>query len=173
MNQPFDPDGVATALRQHHDAAWGWAMACCRQDRDAAHDVLHDAYLKILQRRARFLGQSSFKTWLFGVIRVCARAARRRRLFLGLLLDPISDHPDIAAAACEPALLATSRRLRAELRALPLRQRQVMALVFEHDLTLDEAGSVLGISPGACRRHYARAKVRLRACIGEPEAGDE
>jgi RNA polymerase sigma-70 factor (ECF subfamily) len=173
MDQPADPDGVAAALRQHHDAAWRWAMACCRQDRDAAHDVLHDAYLEILQRRARFLGQSSFKTWLFGVIRVCAQAARRKRLLLSLILDPIADHPDIAAAACEPGLLATSRRLRAALRALPLRQRQVMALVFEHDLTLDEAGTVLGISPGACRRHYARAKTRLRACVGDSEPGDE
>jgi RNA polymerase sigma-70 factor (ECF subfamily) len=145
-------------------------MACCRQDRDAAHDVLHDAYVKILQRRARFQGRSSFKTWLFGVIRVSSQAARRKRLLLGLILDPISDHPHLAAPACEPALLATSPRLRQTLLALPLRQRQVVALVFEHDLTLDEAASVLGVSAGACRKHYDRAKTTLRACVG---AGDE
>ena len=153
MTEPLDHAGLAAALKQHHEVAWAWAMACCRRDRDAAHDVLHDAYLAVLQGRARYLGRSSFKTWLFGVIRVCAQAARRRRMVLSLILDPIADLSQLAAPPVEPALLATSRRLRGELAALPIRQRQVVALVFEHDLTLDEAALVLGVSPGACRRH--------------------
>jgi RNA polymerase sigma-70 factor (ECF subfamily) len=173
MTQPLDQAGLKAALKQHHDAAWAWALACCQRDRDAAHDVLHDAYLTVLQRRARYLGRSTFKTWLFGVIRVCAQAARRRKRLLGLIFDPIVDHPHLAEAPAEPALLATSQRLRRELLALPIRQRQVVALVFEQDLTLDEASEVLGISPGACRKHYARAKTRLRSCVGDREADDE
>ncbi len=135
--------------------------------------MLHEAYLKVIEERARFHGRSTFKTWLFGVIRLTALAVRRRTFLLGLILDPIEDHPNLVAAAEEPALLATSRRLRREVMALPKRQRELVALVFEHDLTIDEAGAVLGISPGACRRHYARAKARLRSCVQAPEAGDE
>jgi RNA polymerase sigma-70 factor (ECF subfamily) len=173
MCEPSDQAGVSTVLNQHHEAAWAWAMVCCRQDRDLAHDVLHDVYVKVLQQRVRFLGRSTFKTWLFGVIRVSAQAARRRKSFLGLIFDPIADHPHLAGAVVPPALLATSPRLQQTLAALPRRQRQLVALVFEHDLTLDEAGSVLGISPGASRRHYARAKSRLRTCVQDLEPHDE
>jgi RNA polymerase sigma-70 factor (ECF subfamily) len=173
MRQPFDQADVSTVLNQHHDAAWAWAMVCCRQDRDLAHDVLHEVYLKVLQQQVCFLGRSTFKTWLFGVIRVTAQAARRRKTLLGLIFESIADYPHLAAAVAEPALMATSPRLRQTLLALPKRQRQLVALVFEHDLTLDEAGSVLGISPGACRRHYARAKTALRSCVRDLEAHNE
>lgn len=163
------PAGVATdlaaELNRHHAAAWAWAMACCRRDRDAAHDVLHDVYVKVLQGRAQFGGRSSFKTWLFGVIRLSALAAGRRRMLLGLLLEPIGDHPDLAAKAPAPDALAASHVLRQALSALPRRQREVAVLVFDHQLTIEEAGTVMGVSIGACRQHYARAKSRLRAAL--------
>jgi RNA polymerase sigma factor (sigma-70 family) len=68
-------------LGQLHSESWGWALACCRRDRDLAEDVLQSAYLRILSRRAKFNGDSSFKTWVFGVIRWTARGEVRRRLF--------------------------------------------------------------------------------------------
>ena len=43
-----------------------------------AEDVLQTSYLKILDGRARFGGRSSFKTFLFGVIRHTAAEDRRR-----------------------------------------------------------------------------------------------
>jgi len=160
-----DAADLAAELNRHHAAAWAWAMACCRRDRDAAHDVLHDVYVKVLQGRARFAGRSSFKTWLFGVIRLSARAAGRRRMLLGLLLEPIADHPDLAADATAPDALASSHALRQALSVLPTRQREVAVLVFDHQLTIEEAGKVMGVSTGACRQHYARAKSRLRAAL--------
>jgi DNA-directed RNA polymerase specialized sigma24 family protein len=39
-------------------------------------------------------------------------------------------------------------------------------LVFEHDLTVEDASRAMGVSVGAGRRHYARAKARLRAVLG-------
>ncbi|HEX2818029.1 MAG TPA: RNA polymerase sigma factor, partial [Phenylobacterium sp.] len=160
-----EPTDLPATLVQHHDAAWAWAMACCRRDRDAAHDVLHDVYVKVLQRRARFSGRSSFKTWLFGVIRLSAFAANRRRTMLGLLLEPIGEQPQLAAPLADARTIAMSQLLRRTLSTLPGRQRDVAILVFEHDLTLEEAGAVLGVSTGACRQHYARAKSKLRAAM--------
>jgi RNA polymerase sigma-70 factor (ECF subfamily) len=160
-----DATDLAVELNRHHAAAWAWAMACCRRDRDAAHDVLHDVYVKVLQGRVQFAGRSSFKTWLFGVIRLSALAASRKRMLLGLLLEPIDDHPELAADAPAPDALAASHVLRQALLALPKRQREVAVLVFDHQLTIEEAGTVMGVSTGACRQHYARAKSRLRAAL--------
>jgi RNA polymerase sigma factor (sigma-70 family) len=172
MDSAQDTAALAAQLERCHAAAWAWAAACCGRDRDAAHDVLHDAYIKVLQGKARFSGRSSFKTWLFGVIRLTACAARRRRLVLGIFLEPIEAHPELRSSnTCESdGLLHAARRV---LAALPQRQREVAALVFEHDLTLAEASTVLGISVGTCRQHYARAKRRLRAALAGGGAGHE
>src|SRR3954466_1442562 len=81
----FDAD-----LARHHQAAFGWALACCRWDRSAAEDVLQTSYLKIVEGRARYSNGAEFRAVLFGVIRRTASEERRRRavratLSLGLL----------------------------------------------------------------------------------------
>ena len=55
-------------LARRHPDAWGWALSCCHADPSQAEDVLQDAYLRVLEGRARFRGRSAFRTWLFGVI---------------------------------------------------------------------------------------------------------
>jgi RNA polymerase sigma-70 factor (ECF subfamily) len=65
-------------LESLHAESWGWALTCCARDRDLAEEVLQVAYLRIVSGRARFSGKSSFKTWVFGVIRMTARSERRR-----------------------------------------------------------------------------------------------
>src|SRR5947199_92375 len=72
-------DEIQRSLAELHPASAGWALSCCRWDREEAEEVLQVAYLKILDGRARFGGRSSFRTWLFGVIRRTAAEHRRGR----------------------------------------------------------------------------------------------
>jgi RNA polymerase sigma-70 factor (ECF subfamily) len=154
-----------------HAEAWSWAVLCCRGDRQGAHDVLHDAYVQILSGRATFKRRSSFKTWVFGVIRVVAMATRRRRLLRDFLFEPIGPVAE-SIAAPEVAPRAPPRLL-AAMRALPRRQNEIVTLVFAHDLTLEEAASVMSISIGAARQHHARAKQKLRAALIDLETSHE
>src|SRR6476620_2447951 len=73
------PGEIEAELEAHHRAGFAWSLACCGRDREEAEDVLQASYLKILDGRAEFAGKSSFKTFLFGVIRKTASEARRRR----------------------------------------------------------------------------------------------
>ncbi len=54
---------------------------------------------------------------------------------------------------------------------LPLRQRQLLMLVFYHDLSIREAGAALDISLGSARTHYERGKRRLRQRLGSGKRG--
>ena len=156
-------------LERVHADCFGWAMACCGRDPDNAEEVLQTVYLKVLDGHARHDGRSSFRTWLFGVIRRTA-ASRRRTVWLReLLLERDGDHLRPEAAIPPDAKVESDSRshaLRTALGRLATRQQQVLQLVFYHDLTVDEAADVMGVSAGSARTHYARGKARLATLLG-------
>ena len=41
-----------------HTASFGWAVSCCRQNRAEAEEVLQAVYLKILEGKAIYRGES-------------------------------------------------------------------------------------------------------------------
>jgi RNA polymerase sigma factor (sigma-70 family) len=167
---PMTPQDLAQELERLHPASFSWALSCCRRDREEAAEVLQACYLKLLEGRARFDGRSSFKTFLFGVIRRTAAEQRRRRAFHGLWLarwGRAAHEGESGSAEPEPG--DRLRRLDAALALLPRRQREVIELRLQHEMTIEAAADALGISIGSVRVHYARAKERLRRLIGEEE----
>lgn len=152
-------------LRVHHAASYGWALSCCRDDPHGAEDVLHESYLRVLDGRARFRGESAFRTWLFGVIAHVARGSRRKAMLRSVLLLRFGE-PEAHAIDAPPPEAA----LRAALRRLPQRQRELIVLVFYHELSIAEAAQSLGIALGTARAHYERGKASLRTALGEQRA---
>lgn len=125
--------------------------------------------VKIFEGKARFEGRSTLKTWLFAVIRRTAAAHRRLRWLrdLRFVPDDASTVPDGRDSAERRVI--HSERASALLRALSglaRRQREVIELVFYHDMTIEEAAAVVGVSVGTARVHYHRAKQRLLAELG-------
>ena len=155
-------------LEKLHPASFSWALGCCGWIREDAEDVLQTSYLKILEGRARFEGRAAFKTFLFGVIRRTASEHRRRRFLSGRMLTGTA--PDRTAPGPDPEESASrseqTTRLRAALQVLARRQSEVLQLVFGHELTVEEAGAVLGVSTGSARVHYDRGKKRLLRILG-------
>ena len=166
------PDETKVELERLHGAGFAWAMACCGRQREEAQDVLQASYLKILDGRARFAGRSSFRTFLFGVIRRTAaeerRAAAVRRLFFGGAGggDDRRDR-EVPESEREPAELLA---LRAAVARLSRRQREVLELVFSMGMTVEESAGTLSISVGSARTHYDRGKRRLAALLGGARA---
>ena len=156
-------------LERVHADCFGWAMACCGRDRDDAEEVLQTVYLSVLDGRARYDARSSFRTWLFGVIRRTAASERRKAWLRGLLLkrEAGSLEPQ-APVQPDAGVELESRRdgLRHALAHLAARQREVLELVFYHDLTVEDAAAVMSVSVGSARTHYARGKARLAAMLG-------
>jgi RNA polymerase sigma factor (sigma-70 family) len=151
-------------LERLHPESWGWALSCVGGNTDLATEALQTAYARVISGVAIRSGQSSTRTWLFGVIRLTAleelrrvrRAASRDDddATVGLI-DP-APGPDVVTERAERAAA-----LRAAMAKLSERQREVIQLVFYHGLTIEGAATVMQISTGSASTHYKRGKAAL------------
>jgi RNA polymerase sigma-70 factor, ECF subfamily len=172
----MDGAQLRRALEEHHREAWGWALACCARHPADAETVLQMAYVKILEGKARYGGLSSFRTWLFAVVRNTASDYRRREWLDRLRLTRHAESAPPAAVRRFEDDVYRSQVQALFLRALdrlPRRQQEALQLVFYHDLSLAEAAEVMGITIGSARTHYERGKRRLRQLMAESGVGDE
>ncbi len=167
-------------LRVQHDRNFGWALACCGWHREQAEDVLQEAYMRVLEERAVFAGQSSATTWFFAVIKrvaLEAHRAQKRRAVLNLRavrLTASEEAAGIGADGMADGVLDNemAATLRSALMRLSRRQREVLHLVFYSELTLEEAAVILQISLGSARTHYHRGKLRLARLLNLDEVDD-
>ncbi len=171
------PKELEAQLETLHTESFGWALHCCYRDEMEAEDVLQTAYLKVVSGKARFEGRSSFRTWLFGVIRRTAQEAHRRgqareSRTLRIVPDGI---PDTSLGDPVGALEREqkTRKLLRAMAGLSERQQEILHLVFYQDLTIAEAAGVMGISLGSARTHYERGKDRLRTLLNQEQDHDE
>src|SRR5260370_11812947 len=155
----LDDAALGNDLEAHHFESYGWALSCCRRRRDEAENVLQLVYLKVLSGKAVFDGRSSFKTWLFAVIRKTAAHEYRMELLRRLRLSQI---PKAIDAKPPDERQGVEIRLKEALAKLPARHREVLQLVFYHDLSIVEAARVMGVGIGSARTHYERAKKQMR-----------
>lgn len=169
----METDELRAQLEQLHASSFGWALACCRRDRSDAEEVLQIAYLKVLEGKALFTGSASFKTWLFAVIRKTALDQRRKHFLRSVLILRAEEHRTAGSRVERPDESAYRSEMQAVFRSalarLPNRQREALQLVFYHDLSLQEAAVVMGVSIGSARTHYDRGKKRLRELLEESE----
>jgi RNA polymerase sigma-70 factor (ECF subfamily) len=173
-DNPIDISELQAELEKLHGASFGWALSCCRRDRENAAEVLQTVYLKILEGKARYRGESSLKTWLFAVIRKTAISEQRKRLLRALKLIAVpAASPTRQSLVLEPALAIerseVQQQFQAALALLPARQREILHLVFYEDLTVREAANVMGVSIGSARQHYERGKKHLRESLNREE----
>lgn len=159
-------------LEALHPRSFSWSLTCCDGNHAEAEDVLQTTYVKILDGQAKFAGRSSLKTWLFAVIRRTAAdrrrtQVRRKNLLTGFQAQPtvVPDSPSPGHPSEHPVAHLDEERRRRRIRTavgqLSPRQRQVLELVFYHELTLKQAAELLGVAIGTARIHYDRGKKQL------------
>jgi len=153
----MDKKQLGKILEEMHREAYLWSRQCCQYDDEMAKEVLQVVYLKIFEDRARYHERSSFRTWLFSVIRNTA-------------IDRLKERPVYYDLA--DAMLVSADDQKEEgmdykhlLRKLPEQQAHVLLLAFYHDMTLEAISVVMEIGLGTVRTHYERGKKRLRELI--------
>lgn len=122
--------------------------------REAARDVVQEAFLRALTRSGRFRG-GSLEAWIWMIVLNRARDVRRR---------PRMDELEESTLAEETG----GGALVAAVLALPERRRTVVLLRHVAGLQNSEIATVLGISPGTVAATLSQARAELSKAL-EPE----
>lgn len=155
---------IQTELELNHNDCYSWALHCCNGDRGMASDVLQTSYVKMLEKQNTFRGGSVFKTWAFIIIKNTAIDALRKRKKEDRLFQSEDNFPDAGYETNledKPGQKLKELFFKEALSQLSERQKEIMQLVFYHDLSLNETAEILNISQGSVRKHYDRAKKFL------------
>jgi RNA polymerase sigma-70 factor, ECF subfamily len=136
-----------------------------------AEDLLHQTFLQMHLARGSFHPGADVEPWAFAIARrLYLNLARRlRRETVGTSDREGGAGVDRADAQQLWEAQAMSARLHRELLALPEALRETFVLVFEQELSFEQAAQVLGASPATLRVRYHRARERLREALDSVE----
>ncbi|MBN9434609.1 MAG: sigma-70 family RNA polymerase sigma factor [Bosea sp.] len=143
---------------------------------DEADDLVQDAFIALWRQADRLDPErGAIGAWLTRVVvnRAIDRARRARFLrFIGLdsAPDTADDVPDPEQAASARSEIAA---VRADLEALPPRQRAAILLAAEEEASTASIAEALGLSAGAAEQLLVRGRRTLRlAAMKRAEAGE-
>jgi RNA polymerase sigma factor (sigma-70 family) len=156
---------------RHANAIYNYCFRRCA-DWALAEDLTANVFLEAWRKRRRvtFDREDAVLPWLYAVagnlVRNHLRGHRRLVRFVSELASrqpPVSAPPDRVAEEAE------MRAILEEVRRLPRREQDVLALCVFADLSYEQAAIALGIPIGTVRSRLARARNRLGELL--PERG--
>jgi RNA polymerase sigma-70 factor (ECF subfamily) len=134
------------------------------QSKEAAEDVVQDAFVKLWEDPGRWQAErnNKFTTWFYRVVvNLCLDWQKKKKpLELGDQEVSVADDretPDIAILQAEKQNI-----LEKEIAALPERQRTALNLCFDEGLSNQEAAEVMGLKLKALQSLVMRAKTTLK-----------
>ncbi len=163
VSQAAPPIEAMYETHAHDVARWAERLAGPALD---AEDIVHEVFAIAYAQVAKFRGDSSLSTWLFGITDLVVRHRRRKerwRRWLSGSADETAGH--LASEAPSPQIMAERRETVASvyrvLDRLPERDRQVLILCELEELTAEEAGQLIGIRAANVRLRLHRARGRF------------
>jgi RNA polymerase sigma-70 factor (ECF subfamily) len=148
--------------RRHTDRFYRLAYRYL-QSREAAEDIVQDAFLKLWEDPARWQPErnNKFTTWFYRiVVNLCLDWRKKKR---PVALDenlPLADEREALDSMMMHA--QEQRMLEKEIAALPERQRAALNLCFAEGLSNQEAAEVMGVNIKALQSLIMRAKAALK-----------
>ena len=157
----------ATLVERHTERFYRLAYRYL-QSKEAAEDVVQDAFIKLWENPALWQPDrnSKFTTWFYRVVvNLCLDAQKRKN---PAPLDDSMTLIDEREPVDEMMIRAQQQKiLEKEITALPERQRIALNLCFDGGLTNQEAAEVMGVNLKALQSLIMRAKTTLKMRLKE------
>ena len=159
-----DDDGIVEIIKDHKDGLMLYLNSFV-QNIHLAEDLTEDTFVKLIARRPRFSGKSTFKTWLYSIGRNVAldflrRNAKAATVSAEEAMVLIADEVDVARN-----YLQTERKLQVHeaMKQLNKEYRQVLVLTFFEGFKNEQVASIMGKSKKQIENLVYRAKLSLKS----------
>lgn len=128
-----------------------------------AEELTEDVFVKLVVKRPRFSGKSTFKTWLYTVGRNAARDYFRRNCKPTV---PLEDCPEISddEKNLEQSYIGQEDRIivHRAMRSLKSEYCQILWLVYFEDFSLSQAARIMGKTTRNAQTLVSRARKALK-----------
>lgn len=159
-----DDNGMVQIIRDYKDGLMLYLNSFV-QNIHIAEDLTEDTFVKLIAKRPRFSGKSTFKTWLYSIGRNVAldhlhKNAKMPTVSTEDVSNLLSDEMDVVRN-----YLQTERRLQVHkaIKCLNADYRQVLYLVYFEELQNAQAATVMGKSKKQIENLVYRARQSLQA----------
>jgi RNA polymerase sigma-70 factor (ECF subfamily) len=151
-------------FRRHSVPVYRFAARIVK-DAALAEDIVSEVFLEVWRNAGRFGGKSQVSTWLLAIARNKSLSALRRRS----KSSPCADLWMIPAGGEHPGerLDQQDRRkaMRACLERLPLAHREVIDLVYYHEMSVAEAAQILAAPVNTIKTRMFHARRNLAVAL--------
>lgn len=162
-----DDNGMVELIRDYKDALTMYLLGITGNI-FTAEEIMEETFYKLVIKRPRFSGKSSFKTWLYSIGRNAALDHLRRMKHIDR--TPIDENLLRAEEeTVENACFSEEKRVivhRAMSKLNP-DYRQALYLIYFEDMTGDEAAAVMKKSRKQIENLVSRARAALRSQLGK------
>ena len=135
-------------------------------NRQLAEEVLQDVMLAAWNNAPSFRGDSKVRTWLMVIARNRAiNATRRKKLPMVQFDETFTLQSEDTGPVEKLERKSDHSAVREAIANLPEEQREVLVLVFYHQMTGPEVAEILGISHGTVKSRLHRAKAALKGIL--------
>lgn len=160
--------GADEAIEQLYAAHWRRLVrlsVLLVRDVGTAEEIVQDAFVAVHGRWGKLRDPDLALAYLRQAVVNRSRSALRHRAVVAR--HAARDRAPYNAPAADEPVLATARRgvVLDAMRALPQRQREVLALRYYLELSEAEISDALGISRGAVKSHASRGSATLRGLL--------
>ncbi len=169
-----DEQGFVEVIRDYKDGLIFYlnGFVC---DLHIAEDLTEDVFVKIVTKKPRFSGKSSFKTWLYAIGRnVALDYLKRRSKKNEIPLDEVCELTD-EAQSLEREFLREERKIMLHRIMLKLKPeyRQVLWLVYFEDFSCKDVSVVMKRSVHSVETLVYRARQSLKSELEKEDFGYE
>jgi RNA polymerase sigma-70 factor (ECF subfamily) len=153
-----DRSAMHTLYSRHSVRVYRFVFRMVR-DATTAEDIVSQVFLDVWKSAGQFEGRSQVSTWLISIARFKALTALRQRRHEDIDQEDvlaIADQGETAETSLDRA--STSAILRTCIARLSPAHREIVELVYFHEMSVEEAAGVIGIPQATVktRMFYAR-----------------
>ncbi len=162
-----DQTALRTLFSRHHATVYRFLMRRLRVEA-TAEDLTNEVFLEVWRNAGKFEGRSAVSTWMLTIARNRAASLLRKRSEDGLedgeaeAVADESDDPEVALQKMDKAA-----RIRRCMERLSAEHREIVDLVYYHELSVSEVAAVVGIPEATVKTRMFYARKKLSELLAE------